>query len=121
MFAFSALLLASIGIYGIVSYTVGQSTREIGVRMALGASRATVLRTMLLKGLVPVGYGIGAGLLISMAITRFMASLLFEVQPYDPLTFIGVSLLFALIAALAAYVPARRATKVDPWNALRFE
>ena len=121
MFAFLALTLASIGIYGIVSYSVGQSTREIGVRMALGADRSTVLRTMLMKGIVPVVYGIAGGLAASLLLTRFMASLLFKVDPYDPLTFIAVSVLLSAIALVASYVPARRATKVDPLNALRYE
>ena len=121
MFAFLALTLASIGIYGIVSYSVGQSTREIGVRMALGADRSAVLRTMLMKGIVPVIYGIVGGLAVSLLLTRFIASLLFKVDPYDPLTFIAVSVLLSTIAFVASYVPARRATKVDPLNALRYE
>jgi putative ABC transport system permease protein len=121
MFALSALVLSSIGIYGIVSYTVGQSTREISVRMALGASPSVVLRTMLKKGLVPVLYGIAAGLVVSVLLTRFMVSMLFNVHPYDPLTFIGVALLLGVIAFVAAFIPARRAMNVDPWNALRFE
>ncbi len=121
IFAFLALTLASIGIYGIVSYSVGQSTREIGVRMALGADRSAVLRTMLMKGIVPVIYGIAGGLAVSLLLTRFMTSLLFKVDPYDPLTFIAVSMLLSAIALVASYVPARRATKVDPLNALRYE
>jgi putative ABC transport system permease protein len=121
VFASLAFVLASVGIYGIVSYSVTQRTREIGIRLALGASRKDVLQMVLGEGFRLAIAGIGLGLAGAFAATRVLTSLLFEVKPTDPPTFIGLSLLLAMVALLASYVPARRATKVDPLQALRYE
>jgi len=119
VFALLALLLASIGIYGVLSYMVGQRTREIGVRMALGAQRVDVLRMVLQDGARMTVIGIGIGIAAAIALTRLMAGMLFGVKPFDPATFVSVSLLLSLVALFACYVPARKAMKVDPMEALR--
>jgi predicted permease len=118
-FAGLAAFLASIGIYGLLAYMVGQRSREIGIRMALGAQRGDILRMFLRKGGALAGLGIVAGLVVSAATASMMASLLYGVRPHDPAVFLIVPLLLFAIAVLASYLPARRATKVDPMIALR--
>ncbi len=120
-FAGTALLLALAGIYGVMSYTVTRRTREIGVRMALGAAQKDVLGMILKQGLFTAMVGLAAGVAGSLALTRLMASLLFGVTATDPITFVGVVLLLTFVALLASYLPARRATQVDPVIALRNE
>lgn len=121
IFAFTALFLAAIGIYGVIAFSVAQRTREIGVRMALGAQQLDVLKLILNQGMGMVGAGIALGLLGAFAATRVMATLLFGVQTTDPATFITVSLLLGFVALAACLIPARRASKVDPIVALRYE
>lgn len=120
-FALIALALGAIGVYGVVSYIVSQRTQEIGVRMALGADRATMQRAVLLGGLRPVLLGVAIGLLGAFAATRVLSSLLFEVTATDPLTFAAVAGFLLIVAAVACYLPARRASRVDPMTALRLE
>jgi ABC-type antimicrobial peptide transport system permease subunit len=114
-----ALLLASLGIYGVVSYSVNQRTQEIGIRMALGASAADVRRRVLVKtlGLAAIGIVIGVG--ASFVVSRLIVSLLYGVQPADPLTFAAMMLMLTAIALLAGYLPARRASRIDPMTVLR--
>lgn len=121
IYASVALLLALIGIYGVLAYTVSQQMHEIGVRMAIGAQRRDILVLVLERGLILAAIGAAIGLAGAWGVTRFMASLLYGVQPRDPWTFIGVTLVMALTALLACYLPARRATRVDPIIALRYE
>jgi predicted permease len=121
VFASLALVLASIGIYGVISYVVGQRTREIGIRMALGAERGRVLQMVLLQAGRMVLLGLGIGLLAAIGLTRLMSAMLFGVSSFDPLTLVGVVVLLAMVALLACYWPARRATKIDPVVALRYE
>jgi predicted permease len=119
VFAGLALLLASIGIYGLLAYMVSQRSHEIGIRMALGAQPNDVLRLFLIKGVMLSAAGIAAGLIIAALIAPAIRSLLYAVHPVDPLVFLGVPLVLLLVAAVASYVPARRAMKVDPMSALR--
>ena len=119
VFAFVALALACIGIYGVMAYSVAQRTHEIGIRMALGARPQDVLRFVTGQGCKLAAAGIAAGLLLSLGLARFLSSLLYGVRPADATTFIGVSLIVLAVALLASYIPARRATKVDPAVALR--
>ena len=121
VFAGLALLLAAIGIYGVVSYTVGQRTREIGIRIAMGAQPRDALRLILRQGSTPIFIGIAAGFVASLAATRALSSLLYGVSATDPLIFSAVSMFLAAVAFAASYVPARRATRVDPMVALRYE
>jgi putative ABC transport system permease protein len=121
IFAGLALVLAAFGIYGVVSYTVAQRTREMAIRMALGAGQAAVLKAVASQGLRPVLAGLAIGLAASFALTRLMAGMLYGVRAADPVTLIGVALLLGAVALVATIVPARRATKVAPVVALRYE
>jgi putative ABC transport system permease protein len=120
-FAAVALLLSLVGIYGVTAYSVAQRTREIGIRVALGARRGELLGLVLRQGMLWVICGVLAGVLASVALTRFLATLLFDVQPIDPLTFASVIVLLVVVSAAACYIPARRAMRVDPMVALRHE
>jgi predicted permease len=121
VFAVSAIVLAAVGLYGVVAYAVEQRTREIGIRMSLGAARYDVLKLLLAWALALVAQGVIAGILGSLAVTRLLSGFLFGIKSTDPVTFLAVPLLLATIALLASYIPARRATKVDPMVALRYE
>jgi len=121
VFAAIAVVLAAIGVYGVISYAVSQRTQEIGVRVALGAQRGDVLRLIVGHGALLGGLGVAIGLAGGLGVTRFLRTLLYGVSPFDPVSFLGVAALLTAIALLASYIPARRAAKVDPVEALRFE
>jgi ABC-type antimicrobial peptide transport system permease subunit len=121
VFAGLALLLASVGIYGVISYVVGERTREMGIRMALGAQRSDILWLILRQGGTLAGAGVVLGLISSMGLARFMTGLLYEVGATDPVTFLAVAMLLGLVALAACCIPALRAAKVDPMVALRYE
>lgn len=121
VFAGVALVLSAIGIYGVIAYSVSQRTREIGIRMALGAQPGDVLRLVLRQGMILVGLGLGCGLAVTLGLTRFLKSLLYEVNAADPLTLVLVAALLAAVGCLACFIPARRATRVHPMRALRCE
>jgi putative ABC transport system permease protein len=121
LFAVTALLLAGLGIYGVISYLVSERTREIGIRLALGAERRTILRMVLGQGFGLTMAGAAVGLACALVVSRLMAGLLYGVRPTDPATFAGVAVLLVAVALLACYIPARRALRIDPMIALRYE
>jgi putative ABC transport system permease protein len=120
-FAISALLLASLGIYGVVSFTVARRTPEIGIRMALGADRQQLMAMVLLQGMAPILAGLAAGIAGALFVSHLIANQLFGVTPWDPLTISGVATLLLIVATSACLIPARRASRTDPLVALRFE
>jgi putative ABC transport system permease protein len=119
LFATTALLLAGLGIYGTISYVVSERTRDIGVRIALGARRGTILKMILRQGLELAIVGAAVGLVAALIVSHLMAGLLYGVSANDPITFVGVTIVLTAVALAASYIPARRAMKVDPMFALR--
>ena len=120
-FALIALLLSMVGVYGVVSYSVARRSREIGIRLALGADMAQVVRMMVREGAKPAIIGLGLGLLGALGLTSFLSDMLYQVSPTDPATFVVLPLLLAAVAVLASWLPARQATRVEPTEALRGE
>jgi putative ABC transport system permease protein len=120
-FGAAALLLAAIGVYGVISFSVARRTREIGVRIALGADRAAVRRLVIREGMALAGAGLALGLVAALALSRVLSSLLFETRTHDPLTLAAVGVLLLFVALLACAIPARRAANLDPQTALRVE
>jgi len=120
-FGVLAMLLSAVGLYSVMAYVVSQRTREVGIRMALGANRADVLKMITVQGMRLAVIGVAIGLLLSLGLARALSSLLIGVSGYDVTTFVIVSTLLVLVALIACYLPARRATKIDPLVALRYE
>ena len=120
-FGLVAILLSAVGLYSVMAYVVSQRTREVGIRMALGANRSDVMKMITRQGMRLAAVGVGLGLLLALLLARVLSSLLIGVSGYDVSTFILVPVLLAVVALLACYLPARRATKVDPLVALRYE
>jgi putative ABC transport system permease protein len=120
-FAIVALVLAGVGIYGVMSYSVSRRTQEIGIRMALGAQGRDVLKLVVFQGIIHALAGVAAGMAGALALSRLMTGLLYGTHPNDPATFVAVVLVLSGVAVAASYIPARRATKVDPIVALRYE
>jgi putative ABC transport system permease protein len=120
-FALSALLLASLGIYGVIGFTVARRTPEMGIRIALGASGAQLVGMVVRQGMIPVAAGLAAGLACALFVSRLIASQLYGVAPNDPLSIAGVATLLLAVALCACWIPARRVTRIDPLTALRFE
>jgi ABC-type antimicrobial peptide transport system permease subunit len=121
LFAGFALALATIGIYGVMAYLVSQGTREIGIRMALGATQKTVLKLVVKQGMVLAVSGVALGLIAALAFSRLVSGLLFGVKATDPLTFAAITILLTVVALFASYIPARRAARIDPMISLRCE
>jgi putative ABC transport system permease protein len=121
VFAAIAVLLSAVGIYGVLAYAVGQRTREFGVRTALGARGRDVLAMVFHQGLTLTSIGIAIGLAGAIALTRYLEGMLFGVTPLDPLTYVATVALFAVVASIASFLPARRATRIDPVTALGYE
>jgi putative ABC transport system permease protein len=121
IFGALALILSSIGVYGVMSYLVAQETHDIGIRMALGAQRSRVMGMLFRRGMATAGVGLVLGLVAAVVLARLLASLLFGVAAGDPATFVAIPLTLAAAAALAIYIPARRAVRIDPMDALRCE
>jgi putative ABC transport system permease protein len=121
IFGLLALSLAALGLYGVMSYSVNQRTRELGIRISIGAKRRDVLKLVLGQTLVLAAVGIAGGLVTAIAVTRFAASLLYGISPADPATFTLIAVLLLLVSLVAGYFPARRATRIDPTIALRSE
>jgi putative ABC transport system permease protein len=120
-FAMLALVLACIGLYGLLSYEVARRTRELGIRMALGARRRELMRLVVRRGLLLALTGIVIGIGAALGVTRLMAAMLYSVRPFDPVTFAGVGILLVLVALAACWIPARRAMRIEPMVALRYE